>query len=80
MRLSKMGLVWFLDLAQFASYDIALDRPLTPRNLLQLERLLTEPYYIKKLDTLILFGERDAIMLRLNNGDLNTYLDSLEKG
>lgn len=75
-----MGLVWFHDIARIPAHEINITKPLTPRNLLQLERLLTEPYYISNVTRLLLFGERDAIMLRLNNGDLSSYLNSLEQG
>jgi hypothetical protein len=79
MRLTKMGLVWCSDVARIPSYQIELDRPLTSKHLLQLERLLVDPYFIQKINKLLLFSERDAIMLRLNNGDLTTYLNSLEQ-
>ena len=47
------------------------------RQLLQLERLLKEPYYIRGR-TIVLSSERDAIMLQLHAGDLARYLDNLE--
>lgn len=77
MRLNRMGFMWFHDVAKISSYEIALSHALTARHLLQLERLISEPYFIKK-SSLIVFGERDAIMLQLHAGNLAAYLNSLE--
>jgi len=46
--------------------------------LLQLERLLQEPYYIRNLTHLIVASETDAVMLQLHAGDLAQYLDNLQ--
>ena len=50
-----------------------------PRQLLQLERLLTEPYYIKDLLKLWVHSEQDAIMLQLHAGNLAQFLDNLQE-
>lgn len=77
MRLSRMGFMWFHDMAKRPNHEITLSHELTARHLLQLERLITEPYFIKKR-SLIVFGERDAIMLQLHAGNLAAYLNSLD--
>jgi len=77
MRLNRAGFIWFHDVARQISHDVELQHALTAKHFLQLERLITEPYYIKKC-SLVLFGERDAIMLQLHAGNLTAYLNSLE--
>ena len=77
LRLNKMGVVWFHDIAKIPSHEIQLAHQLTSKHLLQLERLITEPYFIKK-SALTTFGEMDAIMLQLHAGNLSAYLNSLD--
>ncbi len=48
------------------------------QQLLQLDRLITSPYFIRSRHMLELFGEEDAIMLTLHGGDLAQYLQNLE--
>lgn len=79
MRLSKIGAVWLAKKTNFVVHDIKLDRPITPKMLLQLERLLTEPYFIKDLTELWVHSEQDAIMLTLHAGNLSAYLDNLQE-
>ncbi len=45
--------------------------------LLQLDRLMTAPYYIRSRHFLELFGEADAIMLNLHANNLAQYLNTL---
>jgi hypothetical protein len=78
MRLSKIGAVWLSKKTSFVMHTVALDKPITPKVLLQLERLLTEPYYIQSLTELWLHSEQDTIMLRLHAGNLSTYLENLQ--
>ena len=78
MRLSKVGAIWLSKKTDFALHIVKLDKQIVPRNLLQLERLLTEPYYIKDVNELWVHSEQDAIMLALHAGNLVAYLDSLQ--
>jgi hypothetical protein len=78
MRLSKIGATWLTKKTKFVMHTVELDRPITPKVLLQLERLLTEPYYIQSLTEIWLHSEQDTIMLRLNAGNLSSYLDNLQ--
>lgn len=78
MRLSKAGAFWLIDKTKFEMHTVILDKPITPRHLLQLERLLTEPYYINKLTELWVHSETDAIMLALNSGNLTNYLNGIQ--
>jgi hypothetical protein len=78
MRLSKIGASWLGKKTEFKFHTIKLDKQITPKILLQLERLLTEPYYIKDLLELWVHSETDAIMLTLHAGNLAAYLDNLQ--
>jgi hypothetical protein len=78
MRLSKIGATWLSKKTTFPFHIIKLDKQITPKMLLQLERLLTEPYYIKDLTELWVHSETDAIMLTLHAGNLAAYLDNLQ--
>jgi hypothetical protein len=78
MRLSKIGANWLEKKTEFTFHPVKLDKPITPKILLQLERLLTEPYYIKDLLELWVHSEQDAIMLALHAGNLAAYLDNLQ--
>lgn len=80
LRLTSVGHKWFTNVAKLTGYtiDIPKEEKIMPRQLLQLERLFTEPYYIKTLNTIVVFGEQDAVMLQLHSGNLTAYLDSLQ--
>ena len=78
MRLSKIGAIWLAKKTDFVLHKIKLSRPIVPKQLLQLERLLTDPYYIYSLDEIWVHSETDTIMLTLNSGNLGAYLDSLQ--
>ncbi len=80
LRLTHVGFKWFTQHAKLASHEIKLpdDQKILPKHYLQLEKLFTEPYYIRGRGAIVVFGERDAIMLQLHAGNLTAYLDSLE--
>ena len=79
MRLSKIGAAWLSKKTAFSFHMVILDKPISPKMLLQLERLLTEPYFIKDLKELWVHSEQDAIMLALHAGNLGAYLDNLQE-
>jgi hypothetical protein len=79
MRLSKIGSNWLFKKTDFKLHMIELDKPITPKMLLQLERLLNEPYYLKGTTELWVHSEQDAIMLSLHAGNLAAYLDNLQE-
>lgn len=78
LRLTYEGFKWFSRETKFHQIDLV--NEIYPKQLLQLEKLLSSPYYIRKQKQQSLFvsGEQDAIMLQLYGGDLNTYLNNLE--
>ncbi len=80
LRLTHVGFKWFTQHAKLKSYEIKLpeDQKILPKHYLQLEKLFEEPYYIKGRASIVVFGERDAVMLQLHAGDLTSYLNNLE--
>jgi hypothetical protein len=59
------------------TYPFKFKESMTNRMLLQLDRLMTAPYYIGSRKQIQLLGEADAIMLSLHGNDLARYLDNL---
>lgn len=78
LRLTYPGFKFFTNTAKLTAYPITLTDMIMPKQMLQLERLLHDAYYIRELKILYVFSEQDAVMLQLHGGDLNTYLDNLE--
>lgn len=76
LRLTHIGLKFFTHQLKLPSHEIKLSEPIKSKNLIQLERLFKEPYFIKA-ESLIVLGEEDAIMLQLHAGNLGQYLDNL---
>ena len=79
LRLTHTGYKWLQKNSKWKFHEIELVEKIMPRQMLQLERLLTSPYFIRKLDLLYVHSEQDAVMLQLHGGDLNTYLDNLQQ-
>lgn len=77
LRLTKTGYTWTQKYCGIKYTEIKISHDVRPKHLLQLERLLAEPYYIRG-KTIVLSGERDIIMLQLHAGNLAQYLDNLE--
>lgn len=50
---------------------------MTNLQLLQLDHLLTSPYYIRSRHAIELMGEQDAMMLSLHGNNLKQYLENL---
>lgn len=59
------------------TYPFKFDSGMTNRMLLQLDRLMTAPYYIGSRKQIQLLGEADAIMLSLHSNNLAQYLENL---
>lgn len=78
LRLTKTGYEWTKKHSNWPYHEIKLSHQISSKNLLQLERLLHEPYYIKNLTQLIVSSETDAVMLQLHAGNLDQYLDNLK--
>jgi len=80
LRLTTVGYKWFTTVAKLKAYEIKLpeEQIILPKHYLQLEKCFEEPYYIKGRKIIVVFGERDAVMLQLHAGNLAAYLDNLE--
>lgn len=78
LRLTRQGYDWIKKHTPIKFYSVTLQSKILPKQLLQLERLIKNPYIIRQLDKLELVGEEDVIMLQLHGGDLVTYLNNLE--
>lgn len=78
LRLSKIGFQFIQKFTQIPVYECLLPEPLRNRTLIQLSRLMTCPYYIQKLDRIILLGEEETVLLKLHADNLQQYLDNLE--
>ena len=78
LRLSKSGLQFIKKCTKIPVYECQLQEPLRNRTLIQLGRLFTCPYYIQKLDSLLLLGEEETVLLKLHADNLQQYLDNLQ--
>ena len=79
LRLSMTGYQFLKKEVKLKDYMFELERPLTNKNLLQLERFFPGPYYYwTRTNKFIVFDEQDAVWLELQGSDLASYLDHLE--
>jgi hypothetical protein len=78
LRLNKFGIQFIKKKTKIPTYHFELSPPLTSKNLIQLSRIFTCPYYIKGSDELILLGEKESVMLKLHADNLGQYLETLE--
>jgi len=80
LRLTYEGFYVFENLLGLDSYSFELpEKLLTPKNLIALDRRMTCPYYMvnnRKLNKLIMFGSREAMMAVLH-GDMQRFISSL---
>ena len=78
LRLSALGWKQWQRHGGFTFHEIKLNAVVTGRQMLQLEKMFAEPYYIKGDSNICVIGEQDAIMLQLHAGNLGQYLDNLQ--
>ena len=79
MRLSREGVNYATSHAKIQYYMHDLSRAILPKTLLQLEKIIEYPYFIVKLDKIMVFDESTSLTLTLYNNDLQTYLDNVQK-
>ena len=79
LRLTLEGYRFVTEKLQIKSYAFELAKPLSNRNLLQLERYFQSIYYLIKTK-IIVFDEQEAMMLTLHSSNLPKYLTDLENG
>jgi hypothetical protein len=78
LRLSKPGIQFIKKFTKIPVYECTLPEPLKNRTLIQMSRLLTCPYYIQKLDEIVLLGKEETVLLKLHADNLQQYLDNLQ--
>lgn len=78
LRLTRTGYQWTMKHSRWQYHEVTLSHKISSKHLLQLERLLQEPYYIRDLTHLVVSSETDAVMLQLHAGNLSQYLDNLQ--
>ena len=78
LRLNLNGYNFVIKTVKLTAYEYKLSKPLTSKNLLQLERYFQGPYFLLQNKKIIVFDEAEASMLSLMDGDLRTYLENLE--
>ena len=74
LRLTKLA-ISYIPISEYYTVDLA--SKIIPRHFILMERGMSQPYYIKKLDQLFVFDQTVAIMLTLHSGDLDTCLSNL---
>ena len=78
LRLSKLGISFVEKYTKTKTYQIELTNPLLGRTFIQMSRLFTCPYYIKRNNKIVLLGEKETVLLSLHANNLQQYLDNLE--
>jgi hypothetical protein len=79
LRFSMTGFQFALKELKLHAYTFELEKPLTNKNLLQLERFFPGPYYYwSRTSKFIVFDQQDAVWLELQGSDLSSYLENLE--
>ena len=79
LRLTKFGLQMASARAGLTNYVVGLDTKILPRHFLLLERACRSPYYIKKLNELVVFDEQTAVMIELHAGDFTAYFTNQQQ-
>jgi hypothetical protein len=77
LRLNRPGYEFIQKNTKLEFYDVAVIHEFFPKHLLQLERLISAPYYLKR-GKICLLDQKDAVMLQLHGGNLAQYLENLE--
>ena len=76
LRLTKYGFA-AISKKEYPYHTIKLDKIIKPGHYLLLERTMSAPYFIKKIDQIYVFDEQVAVMLMLHSGDLETCLTNM---
>ena len=79
LRLNSQGFSWVKKHKKIKYHEIKIQESITPRQLLQLEKLLSAPYFVKSYKDIMVFDESTAVMLHLHAGNLVQYLDNLQQ-
>ena len=80
LRLSLTGLRFIKVDLKLQGYEFVLNNDLTNFHILQLERVFQSMYYLLNRKKIIVFEEKEAVMMTLHGNDLVTYLANLNLG
>jgi hypothetical protein len=76
MRLSLLA-YRSLKKLKFQQFTHKFSERITPKHMLELDRLFKYPFYISTYNSIEVFAEEDSMMLTLNNNNLDNYLRAL---
>jgi hypothetical protein len=81
LRLTKEGSTFlYSDLKlQNYKYKIKADTVKTLRLYLRMNKYLSSPFYLQTNDTIIFYGETDAVMMGIMGGDIAQYLENFTR-
>ncbi len=79
LRLNKSGFEFAINLVKLKCYLHVVENPIMPKTLLQLEKFLDCPYYIRNLRSIYVFSDTISVTLTLYNNDLQSYLNHVQK-
>lgn len=79
LRLNLEGYHFAMRTLKLRAYEYELEKPLSNKNLLQLERYFQGMYYMLQGKKLVFFDEAEATMMALYSNDIFRYLESLEE-
>lgn len=81
LRLTLEGHRFLSDQLKLTKYTFKIkeDTTKTLKMFLQMNKYLSSPYYLQGQNTIIIYGEQDAVMLGIMNGDLQQYLENFTR-
>jgi hypothetical protein len=75
LRLTRPVYSMLID-AKVPTFKFKLTEKYRPKTFVQLERYFTSPYYLLNAQTIVMFGETEAMMMALHANNLQQYLDN----
>lgn len=75
LRLTRPVYSMLID-ANVPTFKFKLTEKYRPKTFVQLERYFTSPYYLLNAQTIVMFGETEAMMMALHANNLQQYLDN----
>lgn len=79
LRLNLEGYRFVVSRLKLKAYEYELSKPMTNKNLLQLERYFQGMYYMLHGKKIVMFDEAEATMMALYSDDIYRYLETLEE-
>jgi hypothetical protein len=79
LRLNLEGYHFVMRTLKLKAYEYELTKPMTNKNLLQLERYFQGMYYMLHGKKIVFFDEAEATMMALYSDDIFRYLETLEE-